>query len=69
MDLFIQYAMAAAEQAMRQSEFKIDEELTPTHVGVLIGVGIGGLCTIEEYHNDVPRHRASSGSRRFSSPS
>jgi 3-oxoacyl-[acyl-carrier-protein] synthase II len=50
MDLFIQYAMAAAEQAVRQSEFRIDEELAE-HVGVLVGVGMGGLCTLEDYHN------------------
>ncbi|HUY19769.1 MAG TPA: beta-ketoacyl-ACP synthase II [Candidatus Binataceae bacterium] len=49
MDLFIQYAVAAAEQAMRQSQFKIGED-NADRVGVLIGVGIGGLCTIEENH-------------------
>jgi len=49
MDLFIQYAMASAAQAMRQSGLTIDEEIAE-RVGVLIGVGIGGLCTIEEYH-------------------
>ncbi len=49
MDLFIQYAVAAAEQAMRQSQFKITED-NADRVGVMIGVGIGGLCTIEENH-------------------
>jgi 3-oxoacyl-[acyl-carrier-protein] synthase II len=49
MDLFIQYAMGAAEQAMRQSGLKIDED-NADHVGVLVGVGIGGLITIEENH-------------------
>ncbi|HYA36048.1 MAG TPA: beta-ketoacyl-ACP synthase II [Candidatus Binataceae bacterium] len=49
MDLFIQYAVAAAEQAMRQSKLQITEE-NADDVGVMIGVGIGGLCTIEEYH-------------------
>jgi 3-oxoacyl-[acyl-carrier-protein] synthase II len=49
MDLFIQYAMGAAEQAMRQSGLKIDED-NADHVGVLVGVGIGGLLTIEENH-------------------
>ena len=51
MDLFIQYAVASAEQAMRQSGFKITEE-NADNVGVLVGVGIGGLRTIEEYHKD-----------------
>lgn len=49
MDLFIQYAMGAAEQAMRQSGLKIDDD-NADHVGVLVGVGIGGLITIEENH-------------------
>ena len=49
MDLFIQYSMAVAEQAMSQSGLKIDES-NADGVGVIIGIGIGGLCTIEEYH-------------------
>ena len=49
MDLFIQYAMGSAVQAMTQSGLKIDES-NADHVGVIIGVGIGGLRTIEEYH-------------------
>ena len=47
MDLFIQYAVGAAEQAMRQSGFQVTEE-NADNVGVLVGVGIGGLRTIEE---------------------
>jgi len=49
MDLFIQYALSAAVQAMGQSALKIDES-NADRVGVLIGVGIGGLSTIEENH-------------------
>ncbi len=49
MDLFIQYAVACAEQAMRESALPITED-NADNVGVLIGVGIGGLSTIEEYH-------------------
>ncbi|MGO9453610.1 MAG: beta-ketoacyl-ACP synthase II [Candidatus Binataceae bacterium] len=49
MDPFIQYAYAAAEQAMQQSGFKVTEE-NADNVGVLIGNGIGGLTTVEEYH-------------------
>jgi len=49
MDLFIQYAMAAAEMAMAASGFQIDESNAP-RVGAVIGVGLGGLPTIEEYH-------------------
>jgi 3-oxoacyl-[acyl-carrier-protein] synthase II len=49
MDLFIQYAIASAEQAMRQSQLKIDDA-NADRIGVLIGNGIGGLRTIEENH-------------------
>jgi 3-oxoacyl-[acyl-carrier-protein] synthase II len=49
MDLFIQYSMAAAEMAISSSGFAIDEA-NAARVGVVIGVGLGGLPTIEEYH-------------------
>ncbi|HVN88388.1 MAG TPA: beta-ketoacyl-ACP synthase II [Candidatus Binataceae bacterium] len=49
MDLFIQYALATAEQAMQQSGLKIDDS-NADRVGVLVGNGIGGLITIEENH-------------------
>jgi 3-oxoacyl-[acyl-carrier-protein] synthase II len=49
MDLFIQYAIVAAEQAMRQSGFKIGDD-NAERVGVLMGNGIGGLLTLEENH-------------------
>jgi 3-oxoacyl-[acyl-carrier-protein] synthase II len=49
MDLFIQYSLAATEQAMRESGLKITED-NADRVGVLVGVGIGGLSTIEESH-------------------
>src|SRR3984957_17396651 len=51
MDLFIQYAIASAEQAMRQSGFQITEE-NADNVGVLVGVGIGGLRAFEGYHRE-----------------
>lgn len=49
MDIFIQYAMAAAVQAMEDSGLKI----TPSNaerVGVVVGAGLGGLTTIEAFH-------------------
>src|SRR5215471_1920528 len=46
MDPFIQYAYAAAAQAMDQSGFKATEDNAEAF-GVLIGVGIGGLTTVE----------------------
>ena len=50
MDLFIQFAIASADQAMRESGFKVTPE-NAERIGVLFGVGIGGLATIEECHN------------------
>jgi 3-oxoacyl-[acyl-carrier-protein] synthase II len=52
MDPFIQYAVACAEQAMRESGLKITDD-NADGVGVLVGVGIGGLCTMEEYHKVI----------------
>jgi 3-oxoacyl-[acyl-carrier-protein] synthase II len=45
-DLFIQYAVAAAVMAMTDSGLKIDLELAE-QVGVIIGVGLCGIDTIE----------------------
>ncbi len=56
MDLFIQYAVGTSEQAMRQSGFKVTDD-NADQVGVLFGVGIGGLCTIEEYHIEFLKTR------------
>jgi len=50
MDLFIQYAMAAAHYAMEDSGLVINDE-NAERVGVLVGAGLGGLPTIEKYHN------------------
>ena len=49
MDLFIQYAIAASEMAVEDSGLEIDEDISD-RVGVIIGTGLGGLPTIEEYH-------------------
>lgn len=46
MDMFIQYAIAACQEAMAQANLKITEELAP-EVGVCVGVGIGGLPGIQ----------------------
>ena len=50
MDLFIQYAVAAAQLAMEDSGLQITEE-NAERVGVLVGAGLGGLPTIERYHS------------------
>ncbi len=49
MDLFIQYAMAAAHFAMEDSGLVINEE-NAERAGVLVGSGLGGLPAIEKYH-------------------
>jgi 3-oxoacyl-[acyl-carrier-protein] synthase II len=49
MDLFIQYAVAAAQMAMEESRLPITAD-NEDMVGVIVGVGIAGLSSIEEYH-------------------
>jgi 3-oxoacyl-[acyl-carrier-protein] synthase II len=49
MDVFIQFAIAAAEFAMRDAQLTIGPELAP-RVGVFIASGIGGFSTIEREH-------------------
>jgi 3-oxoacyl-[acyl-carrier-protein] synthase II len=49
MDIFIQYAMAAAIMAMEDSQFKVTPE-NAERVGVVVGAGLGGLTTIESFH-------------------
>ena len=49
LDLFVQYAIAAADEAMAQAGFdgKVDEKgISPERVGTLVSSGIGGLTTI-----------------------
>jgi 3-oxoacyl-[acyl-carrier-protein] synthase II len=47
MDLFIQYGVVAALAAARDAGLEIPVQ-NPERVGVLVGVGLGGLKTIEE---------------------
>jgi 3-oxoacyl-[acyl-carrier-protein] synthase II len=49
MDAFTQYAMAATQMALDDAGFKIDES-TAERVGVIVGVGMGGIATLEEGH-------------------
>jgi 3-oxoacyl-[acyl-carrier-protein] synthase II len=48
-DLFIQYAIAASDFAMKSAGLTISPELAP-RIGVFIGSGIGGFGTIEREH-------------------
>ncbi|MCK8487611.1 beta-ketoacyl-ACP synthase II [Paenibacillus sp. MBLB2552] len=51
MDRFVQFATAAAVNAMNDSGLNIAEQADPERVGVMIGSGIGGLGTWEDQHN------------------
>ncbi|MCX8116393.1 MAG: beta-ketoacyl-ACP synthase II [Desulfobacterota bacterium] len=49
MDLFIQYALAATKEAIEDARLTITPE-NCERVGVIVGTGLGGLPTIERYH-------------------
>ena len=50
MDLFIQYAIAAAQIAVNDAGLDMSRE-DSERVGVVVGTGLGGLPTIEKYHS------------------
>jgi 3-oxoacyl-[acyl-carrier-protein] synthase II len=52
MDRFIQFAIAAAKEAMAESGLAVTPE-NAERVGVAVGSGIGGLETIEEQHKTL----------------
>lgn len=49
MDLFIQYALAAAQLAVEDSGFSVDSD-EAFRAGAIVGVGFCGIATIEQYH-------------------
>jgi 3-oxoacyl-[acyl-carrier-protein] synthase II len=49
MDIFIQYAVASAAMALEDSQLKITPAIAE-RVGVVVGAGLGGLTTIENFH-------------------
>lgn len=61
MDLFIQYGIIAAQQAISDSGIEITEE-NAHRIGAAIGSGIGGLGLIEENHSKM----LASGPRKLS---
>lgn len=48
LDLYAQYALVAARQAVDDSGIEKDENLNKNRVGVIVAAGIGGLHTFEE---------------------
>ncbi|UWN48170.1 3-oxoacyl-[acyl-carrier-protein] synthase 2 [Alcanivorax sp. ALC70] len=61
MDLFVQYGMIAAIQAIRDAGLEMDKE-NGERIGAAIGSGIGGLTNIEENHEKL----LASGPRKLS---
>ncbi len=61
LSVFVQYAVAAAEEAIRDSGIK-EAGYDPLKVGVIIGTGIGGLRDIEREHSVITQK----GARRVS---
>ena len=49
MDLFIQYAIGAAKEAIEDAQLSITPE-NSEQIGVIVGTGLGGLPSIERYH-------------------
>ncbi len=49
LDLFVQYAVAAAGEALKDAALPITDENAP-RIGSIMGCGLGGLPTIEKYH-------------------
>jgi 3-oxoacyl-[acyl-carrier-protein] synthase II len=61
MDPFAQYAMVAADEAIKDSNLPL-AELDPDRVGVIWGSGIGGLLTFQE---EVKSYAKGDGTPRF----
>jgi beta-ketoacyl-acyl-carrier-protein synthase II len=53
-DRFVQYAVAAATQALKQAGLSKDGGgVDPNRFGVIVGSGIGGISTFEEQHRTL----------------
>jgi 3-oxoacyl-[acyl-carrier-protein] synthase II len=48
-DLFVQYALAATKEALDDAQLRIGPE-NCERIGVIVGTGLGGLPTLEKYH-------------------
>lgn len=49
LDMYSIFAMAAAQEAWEQALLP-DSSFSPSRMGCILGVGIGGLTTLEKYH-------------------
>jgi 3-oxoacyl-[acyl-carrier-protein] synthase II len=55
MDVFIQYALAAAVMAVDDAALPLPLA-TPERTGVIVGVGMGGISTVEEIYQNLTAH-------------
>lgn len=62
MDLFSQYAMVAADEAVKDSRMDL-EKINPDRVGVIVGSGIGGINTLT---SEISDYAKGDGTPRFS---
>jgi 3-oxoacyl-[acyl-carrier-protein] synthase II len=53
MDMFIHYAIAASEFALKDAGMEVFDEISGERVGVVIGSGIGGFGAIEREHETL----------------
>ena len=56
MDNFILYALIAANEAIENSGWIINNETDSSRTGVIVGSGIGGIGTFEEQHKRLLNH-------------
>jgi len=56
MDVFIQYALAAAVMAVDDAALPLPLA-TPERTGVIVGVGMGGISTVEELYQNLTAHK------------
>lgn len=52
MDRFTQFSVAAAKMLLKDAALEMDEE-TAEDLGIVLGVGLGGLKTIETWHSKL----------------
>ncbi len=52
MDRFTQFAVVGAQMLLKHADFTIDEN-NADDTGVVLGVGLGGLNTLEAFHNKL----------------
>src|SRR5262245_41134363 len=53
-DRFIQFAIAGADMAIKDSGLEMDKE-DPTAIGVIVGTGLGGLEVLEENNQTLTK--------------